>query len=158
LSIHKEQNSFIDFILFSYYPSPSLSVKDSEMQKKLLFSWDIVLLLIGASFVYCCFDKIVSLIAILVVSNNQHVDVVPLLQSLATMNSDFAKTMISLVGTFFTLVIGGQLFKTQQEPGADKPTDKPVIAKPTVEEETPEVAEAEPTETEEKPLITKAKD
>lgn len=133
------------------------------MQKKLLFSWDIVLLLIGASFVYCCFDKIVSLIAILVVSNNQHVDVIPLLQSLATMNSDFAKTMISLVGTFFTLVIGGQLFKTHQDSDPAKVSEKS-IAKPVVEEKEPvevpaseESGADEKDEEGEKPLITKAK-
>lgn len=86
------------------------------MRSRFGFSWDITLLLVIVCFLYVCFDKIIALIAILAVSRDHtNIDMIPLLKDLASMNGDFAKSMVSLVGTFFTIVLAGSLFKGQSE-------------------------------------------
>ena len=86
------------------------------MRSRFGFSWDITLLLVIVCFLYVCFDKIIALIAILAVSRDHtNIDMIPLLKDLASMNGDFAKSMVSLIGTFFTIVLAGSLFKGQSE-------------------------------------------
>jgi len=73
-------------------------------------------------------------VAIIAVSKSGQagVDMNAMVKELASMNGDFAKTMISLVGTFFTIVLAGNLFKNQQD--NDKESSKPsdLVVQPTL--------------------------
>lgn len=104
------------------------------MRSKLLFGWDITLLLVIVAFLYVCFDKVCTVVAIIAVSKSGQagVDMNAMVKELASMNGDFAKTMISLVGTFFTIVLAGNLFKNQQD--NDKESSKPsdLVVQPTL--------------------------
>ena len=90
------------------------------MKTKLLFSWDITLLLVIASFVYVCFDKVIGLLALMAVSRDHpSMDMVPLINNLTSLNGGYSEKLMGLVGTFFTIVLAGSLFKSQQSPPTD---------------------------------------
>ena len=95
------------------------------MKTKLLFSWDITLLLVIASFVYVCFDKVIGLLALMAVSRDHPtMDMIPLLTNLTNLNGGYSEKLMGLVGTFFTIVLAGSLFKSQQN-GQDAPPANP---------------------------------
>jgi hypothetical protein len=86
------------------------------MKTKLLFSWDITLLLVIASFIYVCFDKVIGLLALMAVSRDHpSMDMIPLLNNLTNLNGGYSEKLMGLVGTFFTIVLAGNLFKSQQQ-------------------------------------------
>lgn len=90
------------------------------MKSKLVFSWDITLLLVIASFVYVCFDKVIALLALMAVSRDHPtMDMVPLLNNLTSLNGGYSEKLMGLVGTFFTIVLAGNMFKNQQGNGQE---------------------------------------
>lgn len=111
-----------------------MNVLETLMRSKLLFGWDITLLLVIVAFLYVCFDKICAVIAIIAVakSGQSGVDVNSMIKELVGMNGDFAKTMISLVGTFFTIVLAGNLFKNQQENEKESKPASGLVIQPTL--------------------------
>jgi hypothetical protein len=79
------------------------------------------MLLVIASFVYVCFDKVIGLLALMAVSRDHpSMDMVPLLNNLTSLNGGYSEKLMGLVGTFFTIVLAGNLFKSQQP---NQPTD-----------------------------------
>lgn len=111
-----------------------VTVLETLMRSKLLFGWDITLLLVIVAFLYVCFDKICAVVAIVAVakSGQSGVDVNVMIKELVGMNGDFAKTMISLVGTFFTIVLAGNLFKNQQENEKETKAASGIVVQPTL--------------------------
>jgi hypothetical protein len=111
-----------------------MNVLETLMRSKLLFGWDITLLLVIVAFLYVCFDKICAVIAIIAVakSGQSGVDINSMIKELVGMNGDFAKTMISLVGTFFTIVLAGNLFKNQQESEKESKPASGLVIQPTL--------------------------
>jgi len=90
------------------------------LKSKLVFSWDITLLLVIASFVYVCFDKVIALLALMAVSRDHPtMDMVPLLNNLTSLNGGYSEKLMGLVGTFFTIVLAGNMFKNQQNNGQE---------------------------------------